>query len=115
MPVFNGYLPESMLLYEGLNNGCSRGKKQTLLLTFTTLSKKIMSVLLVWAAQTEAVLYPIRSARWVLWDENGWLMVNVQRELIDVSWRVAYALGSCNVHLCAAAEKVSSWLGPHHG
>lgn len=104
-----------MFLCEGLNNDCSRGKRQTLLLTFTTLSKKIMCVLLVRAAQTEAVLYPIRAARWALWDENGWLMVNMQCELIDVSRRVAYALGSCNVHLCAAAEKVSSWLGPHHG
>ena len=42
-------------------------------------------------------------------------MVNVQCELIDVSQCVACALGSCNMHVCAATEKVSSWLGPHHG
>lgn len=79
------------------------------------MSKRIMSVLLLLrATQIEAVLYQIGTVRWVLRDENGWLTVNVRCELIDVSQHVAYALGSCNVHLCAATEKVSLWLGLHH-
>lgn len=56
-----------MFLCEELNSNPLGEKSQALLLTFTTMSKRIMSVLLLLrATQIEAVLYKISTVRWAL-------------------------------------------------